>query len=72
MTQLGALTIRNEESVHDARQKVRAVAEILSDSLVDATRAATAASEIARLYLQQGSKPRLELGFEPASREIEQ
>jgi sigma-B regulation protein RsbU (phosphoserine phosphatase) len=69
VTHLGELPIRNEDSVCDARQKVKAVAEALSGDMVAATRAATAVSEIARLYLQEGSRPKLEMSFEPSGHE---
>jgi sigma-B regulation protein RsbU (phosphoserine phosphatase) len=49
----------------EARKKVRAVAESLVNNAVDATRLATATSEIVRLYLQQGTTPHLEISYEP-------
>jgi sigma-B regulation protein RsbU (phosphoserine phosphatase) len=71
LTDLGTLSIRNEDSVREARLKVLTVAESLSGDQVTATRIATAASEISRLYVALGSGTRVELCFDRASRGID-
>ena len=65
MINLGSIAIRGDASILEARRKVRAVAESLVNDAVEATRMATATSEIVRLYLQQGTAPYLEISYEP-------
>jgi sigma-B regulation protein RsbU (phosphoserine phosphatase) len=68
---LGTIAIHGESSVLEARNKMRAVAEEMSYPEVEATRLATATSEIARQCLQQFTKsidpgqPRIVLRAEP-------
>jgi sigma-B regulation protein RsbU (phosphoserine phosphatase) len=61
---LGSIPIRGEASVRETRSKVRAVTAAMADDDVESTRLATATSEAARRYLQEGRSPRLELSFE--------
>jgi sigma-B regulation protein RsbU (phosphoserine phosphatase) len=68
---LGTIAIYGESSVLEARNKIRSVAEAMSYPVVEATRLATATSEIARLCLQQFTdsidpgEPRIVLHAEP-------
>ena len=52
MIDLGTINIRSEISVREARNKIRALATAMTYQDVEATRLATATSEIARLCLQ--------------------
>jgi sigma-B regulation protein RsbU (phosphoserine phosphatase) len=61
MTILGSIAIHSEASVREARKKVLSVVEVLTRDSVTATRVATATSEAARLYLDAGASPHLEL-----------
>jgi sigma-B regulation protein RsbU (phosphoserine phosphatase) len=58
---LGSIAIRGDDSVLEARRKIRAVAEHLAHDAVTATRLATLTSEIVRLYVQQGNGSRLDV-----------
>lgn len=61
MIRLGSITIGGSASVVEARKKIRTVAIQLDCDEVEATRLATATSEIVRLYAQEGTTPRLEV-----------
>ncbi|UCF46894.1 MAG: hypothetical protein JSU89_06855, partial [Myxococcales bacterium] len=61
MIHLGSIAIRGDDSVLEARRKIRAVAEHLAHDAVTATRLATLTSEIVRLYVQQGNGSRLDV-----------
>ena len=71
MIRLGSITIGASASVVEARKKTRMVAIQLDCDEVEATRLATATSEMVRLYAQEGTTPRLEVSCDAQKRGTE-
>jgi len=63
MIQLGTVGITQRHSIIEVRNKVRFVAEALTDDSVLATRLATATSEMVRVLVAQSIRPRLEVSI---------
>ncbi len=63
MIQLGTVGITQRHSIIEVRNKVRFVAEALTDDAVLATRLATATSEMVRVLVAQSIRPRLEVSI---------
>ena len=63
MIKLGTVGITQRHSIIEVRNKVRFVAEALTDDSVLATRLATATSEMVRVLVAQSIRPRLEVSI---------
>jgi len=64
MIRLGEIAVLQATSVREARNKIRAVAEMALEDSVAATRLATATSELGRLILNSGPSSRIEVGID--------
>jgi two-component system sensor histidine kinase/response regulator len=64
MLELGTIAIRNENSIVQCRNKIRILATDLSFSATQATRLATASSEICWALLDGGNNPRVDVYFD--------
>ena len=67
MIDLGHIRLQHPTAVHDARNKVRSLANALGYDAIEATRLAIAVSEASRALIREAHEPRIAVGLEVAS-----